>query len=346
MKKYWILFGVTICVALGIVWLEAQTRPVIVKTLSLREETAQLRIHCSGKITEANRQGIYTEIPVIAKNIAVQEGDYVKKGDLLFETNVEATVNALADYLDGANITSTELEGLLSTIGSPEIPSALVEPLVGKDLLSILYTVVQGSVEKYYAPFSGYVRSIHVDESSLNQTAVPAMVMSLSNRLQVELSVSESQISQIRRGQRAIVTGAGFRGSEYEGEISTIANTAKQEYTGSSVSTNVKVIVRMKDYGEDFKSGLTAQAASIVEEQPNALLIPYDALRCDADGAEFLYRVRDDRAEKCYVETQQEYAEGVCVKGGVEAGDLLILDPDKVKDGQKVIAIQQEVTAS
>ena len=125
----------------------------------------------------------------------------------------------------------------------------------------------------------------------------PAITIASDEGLQVRLSVNESQISDIQVGQPAEITGVGFH-TCYTGTVKSISSEAKQVVSTTGQETVVEVVVSVDNPGNDIKPGYTAKAKIITAQNDNVLIAPYEAVRAEEDGSEYVLKLKGQRAVK------------------------------------------------
>ena len=54
------------------------------------------------------------------------------------------------------------------------------------------------------------------------------------------------------------------------------------------------------------------------------------------DGREFVYRCIDNKAVKTYINTGKEFSDGFQILDGLDVNDIIILETQNIKDGDKV----------
>lgn len=78
--------------------------------------------------------------------------------------------------------------------------------------------------------------------------------------------------------------------------------------------------------------------------QKNETIVPYSAVRQD-DNGEYIYTLESGKAVKKYILTDAESDKGFLVKDGIEEGEILIIEPDNIKEnGESVIPRAGKVT--
>ena len=73
----------------------------------------------------------------------------------------------------------------------------------------------------------------------------------------------------------------------------------------------------------------------------NMLTVPYEAVRQDERNVEYVYLAQGSRAVRRNIVTGVELLEGVEVKEGLAAGDLVIADAAKVAGEDALVHLQR-----
>lgn len=312
MKRFVLLFTLTLAASAAILFAGRMAKNSILqvgvdKLEPLPEEEAVI---CTGKVESIANGSVYAPVSAITKQIYVKAGDKVRVGQALMLVSVPTSgegeddlQQAYASYLNSGLSTS-----------KPETTQTLVAPTSG--------TVTSISVTR-----PGY----YVDPSK------PAVVIKSATGLQVRLNVNESQISGIQEGQKAEITGVGFKDSVYSGTVKEIASEAKQVVTTTGQQTVIEVVVSVDDPGKDIKPGFTAKAKIITSSNSSVLIAPYEAVQADEDGSEYVFRVVGGKAVKTPIETGREFDAGFEVLKGLSAGDRVVTDSEQVSDGAHVL---------
>ena len=90
---------------------------------------------------------------------------------------------------------------------------------------------------------------------------------------------------------------------------------------------------------------MNAKAAVQVSSIADALVVPYECVMQDEEGDEYVYAYADGRAVRRVFVSGEEWSTGFHVVSGLQAGDRILLDPEKVsRDGAPVV-IREEAAA-
>ncbi len=152
----------------------------------------------------------------------------------------------------------------------------------------------------------------------------------------IQTFVNEKDISTVKTGQTAEITGDAFPDCVYTGEVKTIADTATKIQVGNTMKTMVQVDIEITDADDTLKAGFTANAKVKTSEPKEMTVIPYDVINQDEIG-EYVYILRDGKAMKKYISTGAELSQGVEVLNGILESDTIISVSKDIEDGKAVI---------
>lgn len=351
MKKYGMLFSFTLILSLLIIHAGNVYKGtyVPVSVVKVSPVTAESSVYSNnGTVERVDSRNIYAQAGAVVQKIHVKTGDSVKAGQVLMTLSVSSAQDisdtvSLPDslneqtYQDLLETYYSQIAGGSSSAAVPETSSFSEQgsSSAGSSTSSPAEPIETKDVE-ITAPVAGVVTSVAISEQETVERNKAVMTVSASSDLQVRLAVNESQISEIKIGQRAVITGAGFH-TVYEGTVTSISSEAKQEYHTTGTETVVEVLVRIQNPKSDIKPGFSAKARIITEESKNVLVAPYEAVRADDDGKEYVYLLHGRKAIKVPVTTRKEFESGFEVLSGLKNQDTIIMNPDSITDGAAVL---------
>jgi RND family efflux transporter MFP subunit len=319
MKKYVMLFTFTVLLGASIVGYGRYVKDSIpiVEVLKVIPSTVEDSVVCTGKVEYASSGSVYAPAASISRKVYVKNGDFVYAGQKLMDVTTIST-----DQMDegSSGLGEAYAAFLNQTSGSSSLPS-------------------ETETKTLTSPISGRITSIAVTDAGYYiDPSKPAVEITGTAGLQLRLSVNESQISDIKPGQKAEITGAGFRNSTYYGKVKDISSEAKQLYSTTGQETVVEVVVSVDNAGDDIKPGYSAKAKITISDNNNVLVAPYESVRADNDGNEYVFRLVRNKAVKTAITTNREFSDGFEVKKGLSANDRVIENPDSISDGEFVLA--------
>ncbi|HBT64260.1 MAG TPA: hypothetical protein DEB10_06325 [Ruminococcaceae bacterium] len=310
MRKYVILITFTSIIIAGIVIFGKmiQATGMEVTVYKIKPRPVKQTVSCSGRVEAAESEDVYVKIPCVVGEIYVSPGDEVSEGDVLFSVDVDATKEVIA-----------AAAGIL--------PSMVTEEQISKDVIT---------------PVSGNVRSVNVVKGGAINTETPCAVISSSDALQVKVSIQESRLRNIKVGQTATVSGTAFLKEKYQGVVSYISSSARQQYVGTVTETVVDAIITLSEKDDSLKPGLSAKSEILVGSQDNCIIVPYEYVLQDEENNEYVYLYKDGFCVKCVIETGKEFSDGLEVISGLSSGDKVIESPDKIEKSGIRVKIAEE----
>ena len=347
MKKYVMLYAFT-AVTVALILLaghSVESTMVRVTAVRVTETTVEDTVTCAGKVEDYPGNSIYAVRPGIVRKIYVKVGDTVSAGQPIMDivpssstssdstfpsssssTDYGAAYQAYTKYLQMQS-NQTSSSGVTSAAASSSPDSAVTSD--GTDAYT-LEAVNSGTVKSLGVSYIG---------AFIGATS-PAAVIQNGNGMRVRLSVDESQIADLKKGQKVQISGVGFKNSVYSGSIVSISSQAKQMLLTTGQETVVEVVASIDHPGEDIKTGFSAKAKITTSSNNRVLCVPYEAVQEDADGHEFVFCDVSGKAKKVPIITGREFDAGFEVKSGVKANDIVIMNPNDVTDGGKVVLVK------
>ncbi len=146
---------------------------------------------------------------------------------------------------------------------------------------SVEYAQKQLDEANITAQFDGVVASVYVDEGDV--VAVTTTIIHLVDltSMELEVDVDEIDIAEVKVGQRAIIELDALPDLQLEGEVTSVSLLAREE--GGLVLYEVKVGFGVPE-GSGIRVGMSATADIVIDERSDVLLVPYRAIKNDAQG--------------------------------------------------------------
>ncbi len=161
-----------------------------------------------------------------------------------------------------------------------------------------------------------------------------------NNRFILNAVVKEEDISKVKIGQSAVITGKGFGGREYKGTVDVISDTARKLQQGVMGNTVVDVVILIEDNDEMIRKGNTAEVKIIVSEQRQISVVAYKAVHQDENGKEYVYVFRDGVAVRKDIITGLELSDGIEVLSGLAPDDKVLMPKDEIENGNYVKVVE------
>lgn len=323
MKKISFLTCISVGLVVFLLFLSNYVKGMIVETAVVKVESALSKdiLVCPGRIEYGETTGVFHTTKAVIGKLDVKPGDKVKKGDRL------TLVGGIAD---GGSDPSINHGDMPINGGESQIPNGfegIYQPdKDDKTISSSSFNVTDGTSVEIKSPCDGIITSVNAKVGSVVSPGVPILCIADVNSLRVRMSVGESIASSVIRGQKVRITGSGFKGSEYTGEVEDISCEARQVTSQSGTDTVVDVLVKMGDCGPEVKPGFSAKCEILREDGEKIPVVPYGSIISGDEGKEYVYVYKDGFAYKTDVKTGRNFECGTGVISGVSKGDLIVSD--------------------
>jgi multidrug efflux pump subunit AcrA (membrane-fusion protein) len=184
---------------------------------------------------------------------------------------------------------------------------ANAETQVAQARRNITYAVVN-------SPISGYVAERPADLGEYVSPATKVATVVSTNPLRVRIDIPEQALSAIQMGQSVSVSVSAYPDRSFSGRVHHVAPGV----TPNSRTMTVEAVV---ENGEGLlKPGQFATVRILQPQTSSAVLVPVRAVRAET-GTNYVFIIKDGRAEKRIVQLGQTEADLVEIKSGVAAGE-------------------------
>jgi HlyD family secretion protein len=317
-KKKIIIIGAVILLIAIIIFINLQAqreKSITVTVEKVKKENLISKISASGEVKPKKSVDISALIAGRIIKIAVEEGQVVKKNDLLLKlesTQYEASADRDRAYIHSLQAEKIKAEAQLENDKrSFERKEALFEKkLISREELessqakyniskasheSIEYQIKQAqaslrstldNLEKtvYDSPIDGIITSLNVEEGeialvgTMNNPGTVLLTIADLSVMEVDVEVDETDVIGVELGQTSEVRVDAFPDLVIKGKVTEIGSSAIQTVTGSEESKDFKVVITLENPPKNLKPGLSATADIITAEKSGVLTVPISAL--------------------------------------------------------------------
>ena len=297
---------------------------------------------------EAERQvTIHAESTGRLVDLEVEEGDFVKKGQVLARIRFDAQTTSLLranTSLDKARSDYERAEQLYNekVLGQEELLKAKNALEIAKLDLSDRSREMRNT--KVTAPFAGTITQRKVTAGAFVNNAAELLTIVDFTTLVARVFVPEKQLDRIEVGQDAEVVGKAARGRKGEGKIVRIAPTI------DAATGTVKVTVSLPAAlagPHAFLPGMYAEVTLRTDSRSDVALVPKSAVVRDEEQT-YLFTVTGDAktgflAKRVRVETGLTDPERIEIVKGLAAGEpVIVAGQTGLKEGAKVVRVDAQ----
>ncbi|NVK17672.1 MAG: efflux RND transporter periplasmic adaptor subunit [Methylocystaceae bacterium] len=290
--------------------------------------------------TKADRSvEIKAEIDGRIKDVLIEKGAHVKKGDVIARINIDERESTLKSAK--ALVYQRQLEYEASRKLSQKSFRSQTQLAEAEALLNAAHAELESARlnmehTEIKAPFDGKLESRPVEIGDyVSKGTLLATVVDLSP-IVVQVEVSENDISRIKDGQPA--TAILNNNQVIDGIVRFVAST-------SSSSTRTYVIeIEGNNLNDEIAAGQTAQVNLNVGMRQSHLVSP--AILTLSDKGEIGVKTVDDENKVVFypIKLLEDTSEGVWVSGLPESANIILRGQEYVSPGQKVIAMTKDQT--
>jgi len=270
------------------------------------------------------------------EQVLIQEGDAVRKGQLLAVVNKADNQSiyhsSLAMYeqaKDGYDrLKQVYDKGSLSEVKWVEMETNL------KQAESQLH-IAKNNLDKcnLYAPTSGIVgkRNIEPGQSSISSFSPIELVK--IEKVSVKISVPENEIGKIKKGTTATFTISALENKSFEGTITNIGVVADQ------FSRTYEVKMTVNNTNLEMKPGMVCDVNMNSSSEKQLVVVPYNAISKDTEGNSFVYIVSPDSksVKKQIIKVGNYQTSGLEVLSGLTANQTIVVEgKEKLEDNSTI----------
>ncbi|HEY3216627.1 MAG TPA: efflux RND transporter periplasmic adaptor subunit [Candidatus Eisenbacteria bacterium] len=337
-KWLWIGLGTLLVAALVVVNLvrSGNRKGVPVQLARVRLEDVTSRVRAPGKIEPKTQVKISADIMGKIVKLAVKEGDPVRKGQLMLQlddTQYRSSASQARAALATARARLREAEAswkvveanharqstlfeqkLLSQAewdqANSSYETARAAATTAREEVGRAEAALQGALDnlaktRFAAPFDGAVSALNVEQGevvimgTMNNPGTQIMTVSDLSRMLVKADVDETDVVDMRIGQKGKITVDALPDTSFQGTVVEIGSTAKRVAGvtgGTEGQTNFEVKVVFDQGVPQVRPGMTADVEIETATQPKAKTVPIQAVVVRAQRE--LERAARKRAER------------------------------------------------
>jgi len=247
-------------------------------------------------------------------------GDYVKKGEKLFDLYSEELNNAKQEYqlaLEKKKTLGNSIIDFDQLIKSARTKLQLWG-LNDAQISELEKETLSKPLTSFYSPASGFITSLDVLEGQYVMEGGTIIRLADLSTLWAEAQVYNSQLSQLDLQSVAEVQFPDFPGKSAKGKIEFV----NPEINPETRITLFRVII--PNTGNQLKPGMSAYVL-LKGKQHNSLTLPTDAVIQDGKGATVWLQTEKNTFKNKMVEIGMEDNGNIEIKSGLKLGDRVVV---------------------
>jgi len=289
-----------------------------------------------GVIAANNDVNIMSETQGRVTAVYAKVGDYKKAGSVLFQIDDEVKKANFAMAEANYQKTKKDLERYELLYKQKSATDAQYEAAkLAYATADANYIVAKRQLRdtKITTPISGVITARNVDLGSMVQAApqatLVANVVDIS-KLKVKVNVPEKDAFKLKVGDRVDITSEVYKGTTFEGKISTIGSKADEAHT-------YPVEIGLANNGKNpLKAGMFARVYFKTIQKKEAFAIPREALVGSVKTPQ-VFVVENNMARLRNITLGSEFGTNIEVLGGLTPGEVIVVNgQNNLTDNVKV----------
>jgi len=281
---------------------------------------------------------IYSRVQGLVNNISAEEGDVVKKGQVLMTLEADeyvlaeekARLNYLSQKSDFDRLEAMFNENLLSKEEFEKARFGLqgLEVDWKQAKLNLSYTRIK-------TPIAGVVGDRLIKQGDRIQPTYKLFTVINTSEMIAVVYAPEKQLGSVVKNQRAYITSDHLAGEQYEGWIKRVSPVVDPQ------SGTFKITIGVKNKKNILRAGMFVNTHIITSTHENAVLIPKTAIVYENEQLS-VYVVRDSIAIKVALKVGFQDHEKIESLEGIEEGDqIIVVGQAGLKDRTKVRIVNE-----
>lgn len=306
---------------------------ILVEVEEVRLGTIADDIEAIGTLLASQSVEITAKSAGQVEQILFHAGQRVERGDVLvrLDSNIEtADLDEAKALMEDARQQLQRARQLLATRAVAQARVDELETAFAAARARVAAAEQRLADRVVTAPFAGIVGIREVDPGARVTDDTVLTTLDDVAEMALEVRIPEVFFGAVRRGQEVRAATAAFPNEEFAGAIAVIDSRI------DPVARSFRARATLPNSDGRLVPGLFMVARITLAERPDAILIPEQAVVAEG-GATYVYRVRDDRAQRVPVTLGLRRIGEVEVISGLAPGDIVVTAGlQRLRDGQPV----------
>jgi len=301
----------------------AQTESEVnIEIAKVKKVSLPTEVHATGRLTSEKETKLSFKTSGIIRRVYVNEGDYVKDGQMLASLNLsevqamkkqaETAYNkALRDFRRAESLykdsvaTKEQYQNAESALSAAEAQLEIVN-------FNLKHSMIK-------APGKGKLLKQLAESGEMIAAGHPIFLFAgLEDAWVVRAGITGKDRNRIQKGDKATVSLTAFPDTSFNARVSEIGAFANP-YTGV-----FEAELKLSENIAGAASGMTAKVNIISKEKQSYYSIPAEALLEAQNNTIWVYRYENGKAVKTTLESAEIHGQNILTKEGLSENDTVI----------------------
>lgn len=324
-----------------------QQAPAPVVAATVKKIELRSPVTFVGTVRPIMRSRVSSEIEGLVIDYPVEEGQYVKKGDVLSRFNTRP----ISIQLEEARASRKEAEARYELANKnyarfKDLHDRGVASLQQmqdaeseKNALKARIDQLQSRIEGYQydlqrsalkAPFNGFISKEFTEVGQWINEGDPVVEIINIDQVDIVVDVPERYSGYIVTGTKPVIFIDALPGREFSGVVKSIIPQSDER------ARTFPVKVRVNNDKNILKSGMAARVGFNIGKKVDALMVPKDAIVLSSRG-KMVFVVENGSVRPVPVQTSTAYKDLIQVNGDLVPGQLVVIrGNERLRPGQSV----------
>lgn len=303
--------------------------------------TANVGKNYVGKVEEESSTPIsFTGMGTVTK-VYIEEGQYVRKGQLIAEmdpTQCENAYQAAKATLDQALDAQERMEVLHKSQSIPDIDWVNVLTKV-RTAQSGLDMANKALIDcRLMAPCSGIVGKKYMESGMTAVPSQPVCTILDITKVKVKVSVPEKEISlfnpELSKGNGVTITATALGNKTFS------STQFVRSVQGDALTHTYDVRFSLSNPDNELLPGMVVNVSMNVDEsdgENKTVTVPTRSVQQSANGKQFVWIAENNKASRRFVEVGQTIGDRIAILSGLTEGDKVIVEGyQKVSENSEI----------
>ena len=309
----------------------------VVTTMPLERKDFERFVDIQATVQSDDMVGASSETGGRIISMNLQEGDYVKKGQLIAKLDMESLDKQIAEIEKSLEL-AAEVYERQNRLWQQNIGSEIqfLQAKNNKERLEKSLETVrhQSTKANVYAPISGVVDMVIAKSGEMTSPGMPIVQILNLNKVKVVADLPETYLGTIKKGEMVNIKFPALD-LEKKGRVSLLGRTI------NPANRTFKVEVNMNNSKGILKPNLLASMLVNDFSAKNAISVPLELVQQEVSGKNYLYVQSEGSegafAQKTYVTTAEHYQGNLIISEGLTGDEKIIVEGARgLTDGELV----------
>lgn len=298
------------------------------KSVEVQRGDLKETIILSGEVKAKENTSLHFQTSGRLAGLNVQEGDVVKKGQLVAYLDQRDLRKRLTKELNDYKTTRWDFDQDIDDAKDKAITTAMQRTIdksqfaLDNSVLDVEIQAISIEFANLFSPIQGLVVSRGNFQPGMNITAADTIVEIVNpDSLYFQVTADQTEVTIINEGMQGELTLDAYIEESITGTISHISFSPDSNESGTVYSVELE-FNNSSNQNLRYRLGMTGDVEFVLKEKKNALYLPSEYVKSDDQGS-YVNIMRNNKIEKSYVTTGLETDISTEIVKGLNEGELV-----------------------